>query len=143
MLFYRPYASRADFQRVLLDRHERTHELQQLHPDTDYLLRMKSFNSAGESVFSEDAVGRTLSFSDTPVRAVDPAFPGKEGMHGQGSTELPPTAYPPPRLSTGSSSRLLYMVLGIVLGVMMLILVIVMVMCAWKQRQQRRMMGRW
>ena len=45
------------------------------------------------------------------------------------------------RLSTQSSSEMLYMILGIVLGVMMLLLIIFMVMCGWKQRQQRRMMG--
>ena len=44
--------------------------------------------------------------------------------------------------STKSSSEMLYMILGIVLGVMMLILVTFMIMCAWKQRQQRRMMGK-
>lgn len=42
---------------------------------------------------------------------------------------------------TQSSSEMLYMVLGIVLGVMVLLLLIFMLMCAWKQRQQRRMMG--
>ena len=49
---------------------------------------------------------------------------------------------PGTRLSTQSSSEMLYMILGIVLGVMMLLLIIFMVMCGWKQRQQRRMMGK-
>ena len=71
------------------------------------------------------------------------------GMHHQGggpvavTTRHPSEDYPTTRMSTQSSSQLLYMVLGIVLGVMMLLLVIFMVMCAWKQRQQRRMMGAW
>jgi len=39
------------------------------------------------------------------------------------------------------SSEMLYMILGIVLGVMMLLLIIFMFVCWWKQRQQRRMMG--
>ncbi len=50
-------------------------------------------------------------------------------------------SYPGTRMSTQSSSEMLYMILGVVLGVMMLLLIIFMVMCGWKQRQQRRMMG--
>ena len=45
-------------------------------------------------------------------------------------------------LSTQKSSEMLYMVLGIVLGVMMLLLLVFMAMCAWKQRQQRRLMSK-
>ena len=50
---------------------------------------------------------------------------------------------PTNRLSTESSNQLLYIVLGIVLGIMLLLLVIFMVMCSYKQRQQRRMMGKY
>ena len=42
----------------------------------------------------------------------------------------------------GSQSEMLYMILGIVVGVMMLLLIVFMFMCWWKQRQQRRMMGK-
>ena len=41
-----------------------------------------------------------------------------------------------------SNSEKLYMILGIVLGVMMLLLIVFIVMCWWKQRQQRMMMGK-
>ena len=44
--------------------------------------------------------------------------------------------------SNQSNSEKLYLILGIVLGVMMLLLIVFIVMCWWKQRQQRRMMGK-
>lgn len=45
------------------------------------------------------------------------------------------------RINTHASNELLFIVLGVVLGVMMLVLCVVMVMCACKQRQQRRLLG--
>jgi len=45
------------------------------------------------------------------------------------------------RINTHASNELLFVVLGVVLGIMMLILCVVMVMCACKQQQQRRDMG--
>lgn len=51
------------------------------------------------------------------------------------------TPYYQPSNTTESSSEMLYMVLGIVLGVLMLALIVFMVMCGIKQRQQRPMMG--
>ncbi len=73
---------------------------------------------------------------------VDPQFI-KPPMAGDHTTEISDVAvYTGNRLSTQSSSEMLYMILGIVLGIMMLLLVIFMVLCGWKQRQQRRMMGK-
>lgn len=69
-------------------------------------------------------------------------------VDNQWPSQAPPTPSRPSvdakeqeRNNTQSSSEMLYMVLGIVLGVMMLLLIIFMFMCWWKQRQQRRMMG--
>ena len=45
-------------------------------------------------------------------------------------------------VNSQKTNALLYMVLGIVLGLMTLTLVVFMVLCGWKQRQQRRMMGK-
>ena len=41
-----------------------------------------------------------------------------------------------------TTSEKLYMILGCVLGMMMLLLIVFMFMCWYKQRQQRRMMGK-
>ena len=44
-------------------------------------------------------------------------------------------------LSSESSNKLLYMILGIVLGIMLILLIVFMIMCSIKQKQQRRQLG--
>lgn len=67
---------------------------------------------------------------------VDPA----EDQHPPTTTTMR-SVYATNRVNTHASNELLFVVLGVVLGIMMLILCVVMVMCAFKQRQQRRLMG--
>ena len=55
--------------------------------------------------------------------------------------ETVPAADINPR-STEESSRMLYIVLGCVLGIMVLFLLFFMAMCAWKQRQRTHMLGK-
>lgn len=51
------------------------------------------------------------------------------------------TYYATNRNNTHASNELLFVVLGVVLGIMILGLCVVMVMCACKQHQQRRLFG--
>ncbi|ELT91389.1 hypothetical protein CAPTEDRAFT_220775 [Capitella teleta] len=135
VILYRPYDSREDFQEVsLLGQHLREHQISGLLADTDYLFKMQCFNSAGRGTESENIVRKTLSVGDSLVN-VHKSFTTWRPLSS------PESAYPTTRLSTQNSSQLLYLVLGLVLGVMMLLLVVFMLMCAWKQRQQRRLLA--
>ncbi|KAL5019658.1 hypothetical protein ScPMuIL_002550 [Solemya velum] len=135
LIFYKPYGSPEKFtkQRLYGPNLEK-HVLQQLRSETEYSIKMQCFNSAGESGFSNTVVKRTLGgdarrpilIDDKPTRS-----PVK-------TTTDPPDL--PSTKSLQSSSEMLYMILGIVLGIMMLLLIVFMFMCWWKQRQQRRMM---
>ncbi|CAH1796825.1 unnamed protein product [Owenia fusiformis] len=131
--FYIYYKQKGDpdqFQRRrILGPHKREIPIQNLKADSDYILKLTAFNAGGESDFSEPVMKRTLVYGSEP----EPFFPTVKPS----PEEVDDAA----EKSTQSSSEMLYMVLGIVLGVMMLLLVVFMVMCAYKQRQQRRMMA--
>ncbi|XP_074652917.1 cell adhesion molecule-related/down-regulated by oncogenes-like [Tubulanus polymorphus] len=179
VIFYRPFDSGEDYiRRTIFGGQHVRHVLSQLLPDTEYQIKMKCFNSAGASDFSNTVVKRTLPVDGKPKTGLFPVVDSKHdhtshhdhahnhhsntfgiNRHGHGhiskdinifdivnkvknnKTKDTDDDFVERKLSTQSSSTLLYMVLGIVLGVMMLLLVIFMVMCGWKQRQQRRMMA--
>ena len=61
---YKPYDSSEPFQNVtLLEPSIRAHLLKDLLPGTDYMIKMQSFNAAGNSSFSNMAVEKTKGMS--------------------------------------------------------------------------------
>ncbi|XP_033758131.1 cell adhesion molecule-related/down-regulated by oncogenes-like [Pecten maximus] len=145
-LYYKPFSSQDEYESVqMMEPTARTYLLSPLKPNTEYSIKIQSFNAAGNSDFSNAVVKRTLGGSG--IMIFPP--PTGEGNGGNPSTdpENPVKAAQPSSevdgpipTNTKSSSEMLYMILGIVLGVMMLFLIVFMFMCWWKQRQQRRMM---
>lgn len=159
-IYYKPYDAGDDkYVRVsILDREKRDYVIERLKASTEYLIRMTCFNSAGSSGYSNSVAKQTLPsdsmsgafpqdfplgidlFADVSQTSSQPSSNPTKQYHPAGSTDESEHQYIPDN-STQKSNEMLYMVLGIVLGVMTLLLVIFMVMCAWKQRQQRRMMA--
>ncbi|OWF35977.1 brother of CDO-like isoform X2 [Mizuhopecten yessoensis] len=145
-LYYKPFSSQDEYESVqMMEPTARTYLLSPLQPNTEYSIKIQSFNAAGNSDFSNVVVKRTLGGKG--IMIFPP--PTGEGNGGQSPTdpENPVKAAQPSSevdgpipTNTKSSSEMLYMILGIVLGVMMLFLIVFMFMCWWKQRQQRRMM---
>ncbi|XP_052258985.1 cell adhesion molecule-related/down-regulated by oncogenes-like isoform X2 [Dreissena polymorpha] len=148
-IHYRPYHTVDPFLNVtLLEPSVRSHLLKDLLPGTEYLIRMQSFNAAGNSSFSNEAVKKTLGTSlQTPhpivihiVTTPGQTMPDDNDDDNDGNDSDRRVSGPNAK---ASNSEMLYMVLGIVLGVIMLLSVVFMCMCWWKQRQQgqqRRMM---
>ncbi|XP_064617569.1 cell adhesion molecule-related/down-regulated by oncogenes-like isoform X2 [Liolophura sinensis] len=156
-LEYAPYKTDMkdkDYTRLLLpEPRVRHYVIKNLKSGTDYDIRIKGFNEAGEGKYSFSAVKSTLG------KELDPIFPSI-GTHAPqpvpkwvtNATTVQAgapdhvmarqtTPHYKPSNTTESSSEMLYMVLGIVLGVLMLALIVFMVMCGIKQRQQRPMMA--
>lgn len=140
-IYYKPYHASDDFQNVtLLQASVRVHLLTNLLGGTEYLIKMQSFNDAGRSPFSNEVVKKTIG-PDGPYQPPPVIDPDKELSTIKTKTTFPEDdTNRPLKAEKPSNSETLYMVLGIVLGVMMLVLVIFMFMCWWKQRQQRRLM---
>lgn len=159
-IFYKPYhPEEGPFQNVtLLEPSVRAHLLTKLLPSTEYAIRMQSFNSAGKSVLSNQVVERTKG-PDNPPYPVLPNLPKDRPIDHVHNSHLQPKDKPKistplsstqapsenveerkTKSSNQSNSEKLYLILGVVLGVMMLLLIVFIVMCWWKQRQQRRMM---
>ncbi|XP_060071990.1 brother of CDO-like [Ylistrum balloti] len=128
-LYYKPFSSQNEYESVqMMEPTARTYLLSPLQPNTEYSIKIQSFNAAGNSDFSNIVVKRTLGGKGIMI------FPPPTAAQPSSEVDGPiPT-------NTKSSSEMLYMILGIVLGVMMLFLIVFMFMCWWKQRQQRRMM---
>lgn len=150
-IFYKPYhPEEAPFQNVtLLEPSVRAHLLTKLLPSTEYAIKMQSFNSAGKSAFSNQVVEITKG-PDNPYPKI-PILPKGQPQgkvnHPEQSTTVSPTQKPSEdvkekkaKSSSQTNSEKLYLILGIILGVMMLLLIVFIFMCWWKQRQQRRMM---
>ncbi|KAK6168430.1 hypothetical protein SNE40_020965 [Patella caerulea] len=137
-IFYKPYDHPGEYkQNNLPGASVREYLLKYLKSDTEYSIKMQSYNSAGKSDFSNVVVKRTRGKPD--IDSVNPT-PAPE------KTTIP-RSRPPVASDDGStqsnkkSSEMLYMILGIVLGIMLLLLIVFMFMCWWKQRQQRRMLA--
>lgn len=128
LIFYKPFDSEEEFEKLPLKGGGITqHTLTDLKPDTDYSIKMQSYNSAGASKFSNTVVkrtkppqGQTSRDMPTPVPPVD-------------KDETEPTTS---RREPGGLDQ--PVILGIVLGIMLLLLVVFIAMCWWKQRQQKR-----
>ncbi|XP_056010396.1 cell adhesion molecule-related/down-regulated by oncogenes-like isoform X3 [Ostrea edulis] len=146
-LRYKEYSAKTNFTNLqLLEPNIRTYMIQNLKAAVEYTIQIQSFNMAGYSDLSNEVVMKTKGGNpffppagniDQPVLNVDntrstpaPSIPSQPSLNTEEQEKN----------NTQSSSEMLYMVLGIVLGVMMLFLIIFMFMCWWKQRQQRRMM---
>ncbi|XP_013411350.1 interference hedgehog isoform X4 [Lingula anatina] len=151
-IHYKPYnAPDSQSQKVTVPPVETKYRIIGLTPDTQYSFKMQCFNLAGASDFSNKVAMKTLAadgsqpmFTPFPTGILTPVTrpPGNGlGPHLDDGQDDVKDDNAVPANSTQKSNELLYMVLGVVLGVMMLLLVIFMVMCAWKQRQQRRMMA--
>ncbi|XP_061183938.1 cell adhesion molecule-related/down-regulated by oncogenes-like isoform X2 [Saccostrea echinata] len=146
-LHYKEYGAKSNFTSLpLLEPTIRSYMIQDLKPATEYTIKIQSFNTAGYSDLSNEVVMRTkggVPFQPPPGNNGRPI----SNIDNDWPSPAPPTPSRPSsnakeqeRNNTQSSSEMLYMVLGIVLGVMMLFLIIFMFMCWWKQRQQRRRM---
>ncbi|XP_048246084.1 cell adhesion molecule-related/down-regulated by oncogenes-like [Haliotis rufescens] len=152
-IFYKPYDSKDQWKKItILETKVRGHVLGYLKPDTEYSIRMLCFNSAGNSDSSNTVVKRTLALTKPPKAFPVEPVTDKANTRNMPSPDKPRVEEPrnpthrgdgidTEKTSTQSSSETLYMVLGIVLGVMLLLLFVFIVMCWWKQRQQRRMMA--
>lgn len=132
-LFYKPFDSKEDYKKeMLMEPALRVYLLTDLEPGTEYSIKMKCFNSAGMSEFSNSVAMKTQG---TGLKPEFPFIVSTSKPPAERSEEGSPT-----KTDTQANSEMLYMILGIVLGVMMLLLIVFMFMCWWKQRQQRRMM---
>ena len=59
-IYYKPFHAEVEFEKIpLLSSSVRAYLLQGLQPGTEYLIKMQSFNSAGQSPFSNEVVERT------------------------------------------------------------------------------------
>lgn len=133
LLYYKPFEYTGDYKKEMLVQPSlRNYLLTDLHPGTEYSIQMKCFNSAGSSDFSNSVVMKTLGVGLKPEF---PFIPSTSKPPAERADEGSPT-----KSDSQANSEMLYMILGIVLGVMMLLLIVFMFMCWWKQRQQRRMM---
>lgn len=144
-LYYKPFSSQDEYESVqMMEPTTRMYLLSPLQPNTEYSIKIQSFNSAGKSDFSNTVVKRTLG--GKPAFIFPPSGGDNPAVKPPQDVEVPVKAAQPTSeveiTNTKSSSEMLYMILGIVLGVMMLFLIVFMFMCWWKQRQQRRMMGK-
>jgi hypothetical protein len=145
-IYYKPYSSPGEYkQHPLLGSTLRSHLITKLTPNTEYSIKMQCFNSAGQSEFSNAVVKPTKprvkgDRDHSPPFPPQPEFTPK--LSPDTDSHSPAPTKSPSAAPHQSSSEMLYMVLGIVLGVMMLLPIVFMFMCWWKQRQQRRMMGK-
>ncbi|KAK7487638.1 hypothetical protein BaRGS_00021188, partial [Batillaria attramentaria] len=128
-VFYKPFESDGEFEKVTLKGAGITqHTLAELKPDTEYTIKMQSYNHAGASEFSNIVVKRTKPLEGQPPRDMPtPMAPSNEDK-----TESTTTS----RQKAGGLDQ--PVILGIVLGIMLLLLVVFIAMCWWKQRQQKR-----
>ena len=72
-IYHKPYGLDEEFAKQMLEgpgiRH---HLLTDLKPDTEYIIKMKCFNSAGASDDSNMVVKRTLRKSHSPLGEIGP-----------------------------------------------------------------------
>ncbi|ESP01992.1 hypothetical protein LOTGIDRAFT_230536 [Lottia gigantea] len=125
IVHFKPYDESGDFKEIVLNQIGLRHYfLVNLTSHTDYAIKLQSFNSNGRSQFSKIVVKRTRG---PPIVEKTTSGPAQSVPIDHGNP------------MTSSSGQELYMILGIVLGIMLLALIVFMLMCWWKQRQQRRM----
>ncbi|XP_071175632.1 interference hedgehog-like isoform X2 [Mytilus edulis] len=133
-LYYKPFNSKGDYKKeMLMQPSIRTYLVVELKAATEYSLKMQCFNSEGMSDFSNTVVMKTQGEGKEPKFPFIP--PSTSKPPAEQSNEGSPT-----KPDNQANSELLYMILGIVFGVLMLLLIVFIFMCWWKQRQQRRMM---
>ncbi|KAJ8316016.1 hypothetical protein KUTeg_006030 [Tegillarca granosa] len=142
-LYYKPFSSTDDYKKLaLLQAGVRVHLLNNLTPNTEYSIKLQCFNAAGTSKNSTPVVKRTGPGPFVPI--ISPVGPEKslkpEPQKPDTTVKSVVSQVEESSKSGAQSSELLYMIVGIVLGVMMLFLIVFMFMCWWKQRQQRNMM---
>lgn len=151
-IFYKPYDSPgAHLKHVVTGANIRKATIHGLLSDTSYSIHMTCFNGDAESKPSISVVRRTLTLfgpsgspetrrhNDEDDDVIVDADEEEDDAVVAATTLR--SVYLTSRNNTQSSNELLFIVLGVVLGVMMLVLVMVMVACACKQRQERRLMA--
>ncbi|XP_078674782.1 cell adhesion molecule-related/down-regulated by oncogenes-like isoform X2 [Branchiostoma floridae x Branchiostoma belcheri] len=119
----------------------RSFRLDRLQPEVMYDIKMQCFNRAGSSDFSNVMMKETLpitSLGTVPMPVNDAEAGHGNGGGGGGSGPVDVNIYGgapeknSPVLSTRASSDMLYLILGVVLGVMVLVLIIFIAMCMWR-----------
>lgn len=140
---YRPYGSDVDYQSVKVTGPGiRRATITDLKPDTAYSIHMSCFNADGESNSSISVFRKTIGLFESSATPLDEkGFLDPTDNRQTTTTTAVRAYYSTNRINTYASNELLFIVLGVVLGVMMLVLCVVMVTCAFKQRQQRRLMA--
>ncbi|KAM4743350.1 cell adhesion molecule-related/down-regulated by oncogenes [Anableps anableps] len=123
-IYYRPTDSDndSDYKRDLVEGVKTWHMIGHLQPETSYDIKMQCFNGGGESDYSNVMICETRARQSPDSPSQHPFTP--PGPH-------PPDPPEPPRL--------LYLIVGCVLGVMVLILLSFIAMCLWRNRQQNNM----
>lgn len=130
-IYYRATHSAGEYlQAIVLGSNTRSHILSHLLPDTSYDIKMQCFNVYGTSDFSNIYTCKTLPSQLTAVNGYHNKPQQDWSESNDGSTSM----------STKSveSSKLIYIILGSVLGIMLLVLLIFVILCVQKQQRQRR-----
>ncbi|XP_066281555.1 cell adhesion molecule-related/down-regulated by oncogenes-like isoform X1 [Branchiostoma lanceolatum] len=110
----------------------RNFRLEGLQPEVMYDIKMQCFNRAGSSDYSNVMMKETLpitSLGTVPIPVHDGGDRGGPvdvNIYGGAPEKNSPV------LSTRASSDMLYLILGVVLGVMVLVLIIFIAMCMWR-----------
>ncbi|KAI8505427.1 hypothetical protein Bbelb_166160 [Branchiostoma belcheri] len=119
----------------------RSFRLDRLQPEVMYDIKMQCFNRAGSSDFSNVMMKETLPITalgtvPMPVNDAEAGHGNGGGGGGSGPVDVNIYGGAPeknsPVLSTRASSDMLYLILGVVLGVMVLVLIIFIAMCMWR-----------
>ncbi|XP_067133265.1 interference hedgehog-like isoform X2 [Centruroides vittatus] len=130
-IYYRATHSAGEYSQVIvLGSNTRSHILSHLLPETPYDIKMQCFNIYGTSDFSNIYTCKTLPSQITDVN----------NYHNKPQQDRSTTNDGSKSVATKSveSSKLIYIILGSVLGIMLLVLLIFMVLCIQKQQRQRR-----
>nr|XP_033774053.1 cell adhesion molecule-related/down-regulated by oncogenes isoform X3 [Geotrypetes seraphini] len=138
-IYYRPTDSDndSDYKYDIVEGEKQWHLISHLQPETSYDIKMQCFNEDDTSEYSnvmmcETKARRTPGTSEDPVK--DLSTPSSSSDHSSGGGSGAGTLN-----ITVRSSDLLYLIVGLILGVMVLILILFIAICLWKNRQQSLM----
>ncbi|XP_071806878.1 cell adhesion molecule-related/down-regulated by oncogenes-like [Asterias amurensis] len=110
----------------------RRYYINNLEPELTYDIKMQTFNSGGESPFSNVVIRGTLAQETPPPPLIVPE-PNPSNSPSEGIPNLPDDAEPD--AAAGQGEDILYITLGVVLGAMLLVLIMFGVMCIWRAKQ--------
>ncbi|GFO11000.1 interference hedgehog-like protein [Plakobranchus ocellatus] len=132
VILYKPFESTEDYAELILPGPGiRNHVLQNLQSDTDYTIRMQSFNSEGVSDYSNKVNGKTRSRDPSISQGIPPLLPPR--------VEPPMTDSPETNRQQRSRDELGQpIILCIAIGVLLCVLVPLVTICLCKYKKQKR-----